>query len=104
MSETEHLTRNGYEKELLHLQTELVYMQEWLIAEGRRLVVLFEGRDTAGKDGAIKRIVTSSGRRTASPTPGGSRPGTRSLAGSRARSRSARCRATASATSSATRS
>ena len=45
-----------YEKELLRLQTELVYMQEWIVAEGKRLVVLFEGRDTAGKGGAIKRI------------------------------------------------
>ena len=31
-------------------------MQEWIVAHGRRLVVLFEGRDTAGKDGVIKRI------------------------------------------------
>jgi polyphosphate kinase 2 len=54
--ETEQLTRRGYEKELLRLQTELVYMQEWIVTEGRKLVVLFEGRDTAGKDGAIKRI------------------------------------------------
>jgi polyphosphate kinase 2 len=52
------LELNGkqYEKELLGLQTELVYMQEWIVAAGRRLVVLFEGRDTAGKDGVIKRI------------------------------------------------
>jgi polyphosphate kinase len=64
MSETEHLSRKGYEKELLRLQTELVYMQEWLVAEGRRLVVLFEGRDTAGKDGAIKRITTYLNPRT----------------------------------------
>jgi polyphosphate kinase 2 len=56
MSKPERLSRGGYEKELLRLQTELVYMQEWLVAEGRRLVVLFEGRDTAGKDGVIKRI------------------------------------------------
>jgi polyphosphate kinase len=56
MSKPEQLSRKGYEKELLHLQTELVYMQEWLVAAGHRLVVVFEGRDTAGKDGAIKRI------------------------------------------------
>jgi len=54
---TSEISRRGYEKELLRLQTELVYMQEWIVAEGRRMVVLFEGRDTAGKDGAIKRII-----------------------------------------------
>ena len=62
-----------YEKELLRLQTELVHLQEWIVAGGRRLVVLFEGRDTAGKDGAIKRIVTFLNPRTcrvvALPTP-----------------------------------
>ena len=51
------LSRKEYEKELLRLQTELVYLQEWIVAEGKRLVVLFEGRDTAGKDGVIKRMV-----------------------------------------------
>jgi polyphosphate kinase len=56
VSGTEQLSRSGYERELLRLQTELVYMQEWIVARGRRLVVVFEGRDTAGKDGAIKRI------------------------------------------------
>src|SRR5450755_4388461 len=45
-----------YDRELLRLQTELVKMQEWLRQEGRRLVVLFEGRDAAGKGGSIKRI------------------------------------------------
>jgi polyphosphate kinase 2 len=62
-----------YEKELLRLQTELVYMQEWIVAEGRRLVVLFEGRDTAGKGGVIKRITAFLNPRTcriaALPTP-----------------------------------
>jgi polyphosphate kinase len=51
------LNRKQYEKELLRLQTELVYLQEWVVAEGKRLVVLFEGRDTAGKDGVIKRLI-----------------------------------------------
>jgi len=45
-----------YEAELLRLQSELVEMQEWIKAEGQRLVVIFEGRDAAGKGGAIKRI------------------------------------------------
>jgi polyphosphate kinase 2 len=58
------LDREGYEKELLRLQTELVFMQEWIVARGRKLVVLFEGRDTAGKDGAIKRITAYLNPRT----------------------------------------
>jgi polyphosphate kinase 2 (PPK2 family) len=41
------LSGKQYEKELLRLQTELVYLQEWVVAGGHRLVVLFEGRDTA---------------------------------------------------------
>jgi polyphosphate kinase 2 len=69
----EQLSEKQYEKELLRLQTELVYLQECIVAEGRRLAVLFEGRDTAGKDGAIKRITTFLNPRTcrvvAVPTP-----------------------------------
>ncbi len=68
------LTNKQYEKELLRLQTELVYMQEWVLANSQRLVVLFEGRDTAGKDGVIRRIVAYLNPRTcrvvAVPTPG----------------------------------
>ena len=45
-----------YEAELLRLQTEFGKLQEWVRASGTRLVVLFEGRDAAGKGGAIKRI------------------------------------------------
>ena len=45
-----------YEKELLRLQGELVKLQEWVRAEGLRLVVVFEGRDAAGKGGTIKRV------------------------------------------------
>jgi polyphosphate kinase 2 len=67
------LTQKGYEKELLRLQAELVFMQEWIVAKGERLVVLFEGRDTAGKDGVIKRIIYYLNPRTcrvvAVPTP-----------------------------------
>jgi polyphosphate kinase 2 len=64
VSEPIELTPKRYEKELLALQTELVYMQEWIVAQRRRLAVLFEGRDTAGKDGAIKRIVAYLNPRT----------------------------------------
>lgn len=48
--------RAAYEEELLRLQTELVKLQEWVRAEGARLVVIFEGRDAAGKGGTIKRV------------------------------------------------
>jgi polyphosphate kinase 2 len=50
------LSKTAYEKELARLQTELVRMQEWIVHTGRRLVVVMEGRDTAGKGGVIKRI------------------------------------------------
>jgi len=46
-----------YEKELERLQIELVGMQQWITATGARVLVIFEGRDAAGKGGAIKRIV-----------------------------------------------
>jgi polyphosphate kinase 2 len=45
-----------YEKELRRLQIELVKLQEWIRQKGLRVVVLFEGRDAAGKGSAIKRI------------------------------------------------
>jgi polyphosphate kinase len=45
-----------YEKELYKLQIELVKLQEWVKAKGKRVVVVFEGRDAAGKGGVITRI------------------------------------------------
>jgi polyphosphate kinase 2 len=53
---TEKLPRKLYEKELLRLQIELVKMADWVKREGARVVVIFEGRDAAGKGGVIKRI------------------------------------------------
>jgi polyphosphate kinase len=50
------LGRKEYEKELARLQGELVRLQEWVVREGLRVCVVFEGRDTAGKGGVIKRI------------------------------------------------
>jgi polyphosphate kinase 2 len=64
VAQPEQLSAKQYEKELLRLQTELVYAQEWIVATSRRLVVLFEGRDTAGKDGVIKRITAYLNPRT----------------------------------------
>ena len=49
----------SYKKELRQLQIELVKLQEWVRHKGLRVVVLFEGRDAAGKGGAIKRITES---------------------------------------------
>jgi polyphosphate kinase len=48
-----------YESELARLQTELVKMQEWIRHKGLKVVVIFEGRDAAGKGGVIKRIMES---------------------------------------------
>jgi len=48
--------KKPYEKELLRLQEELVKMEEWVQTSGARVVVIFEGRDAAGKGGTIKRI------------------------------------------------
>jgi polyphosphate kinase 2 len=50
------LKRSFYEEELLRLQIELVKLQEWIKAKGLKVVVIFEGRDAAGKGGIIKRI------------------------------------------------
>ena len=54
--EPQRLTRQAYEKELQRLQVEVVRLQDWIVHAGLRVVVVFEGRDTAGKGGTIKRI------------------------------------------------
>ena len=51
-----HLSRKTYEDELEELQIELVKLQEWIKHKGLKVVVVFEGRDAAGKGGTIKRI------------------------------------------------
>ena len=53
------ISKDFYEKELVKLQVELVKLQQWIQKEGLRVVVLFEGRDAAGKGGTIKRITQS---------------------------------------------
>jgi polyphosphate kinase len=52
----ERLQKKAYEEELIRLQVELVKMAEWIRDAGARVVVIFEGRDAAGKGGALKRI------------------------------------------------
>ncbi len=51
------LPKAAYERELERLQTDLVTMQRWVTESGARVLVLFEGRDAAGKGGAIKRVM-----------------------------------------------
>lgn len=50
------ITKAYYDKELIRLQEELVALQDWIKHKGLRVAVIFEGRDTAGKGGVIKRI------------------------------------------------
>jgi polyphosphate kinase 2 len=54
--EVARMPRKIYETELFRLQAELVKLQEWVRTEGARLVVVFEGRDAAGKGSTIKRV------------------------------------------------
>jgi polyphosphate kinase 2 len=58
-SEQKNISRKFYEKELAKLQIELVKLQEWIKHQGLQVVVIFEGRDAAGKGGTIKRITHS---------------------------------------------
>jgi len=48
--------RKAYFRELFRLQAELVKLQDWVVATKHKVVILFEGRDAAGKGGVIKRI------------------------------------------------
>src|SRR5215216_1603167 len=53
------IDKKTYKKELARLQVELVKLQEWVRAKKLKVVVVFEGRDAAGKGGVIKRITES---------------------------------------------
>lgn len=55
-SETRKLRNKAYEKQLAVLQAELAHLQAWVKETGARIVIIFEGRDAAGKGGMIKRI------------------------------------------------
>lgn len=50
------LSKSDYEEAIAQLHEELVYLQEWVKNNGLKIVVIFEGRDAAGKGGVIKRI------------------------------------------------
>ena len=52
----ERMPRKDYEKELGKLQVELCHLQEWVKAKGLRVIIVFEGRDAAGKGGTIKAL------------------------------------------------
>jgi polyphosphate kinase len=60
------MKRKDYEKELRKLQVELCRLQEWVKYKGSRIIILFEGRDAAGKGGTIKAITerVTKGRRS----------------------------------------
>jgi polyphosphate kinase 2 len=51
------MKRKKYEEELVKLQTELCLLQQWVVHKGLRVIIVFEGRDTAGKGGTIKAIM-----------------------------------------------
>ena len=55
MDERKSLSKK-YNKTLKELQIELVKLQKWVIQEGKKIAIVFEGRDAAGKGGTIKRI------------------------------------------------
>jgi polyphosphate kinase 2 (PPK2 family) len=51
------MSRRNYEKQKYHLQVELLKLQAWVKETGQKVVILFEGRDAAGKGGTIKRFM-----------------------------------------------
>src|SRR6516164_7667792 len=55
-NEKSKLKRKDYEKSLRELQTELCFSQDWVKKTGERIIVVFEGRDAAGKGGTIRAI------------------------------------------------
>src|SRR6476469_4958951 len=56
-AKNEKMKRKDYEKTLRKLQVELCHLQEWVKAKRLRVIIVFEGRDTAGKGGTIKAIM-----------------------------------------------
>jgi len=56
LTDDDRAVRHSYFQELFRLQSELVKLQDWIVATRQKVVILFEGRDAAGKGGAIKRL------------------------------------------------
>ena len=67
VDERSKLSRKEYEEALRELQTELCSVQDWVKQTGQRIVVVFEGRDAAGKGGTIRAITERVSPRTVSP-------------------------------------
>ncbi len=65
------MKRKAYEKELGKLQVELCHLQEWVKAEKLKVIIIFEGRDAAGKGGTIKALTekVSPGYSVSAPCP-----------------------------------
>jgi polyphosphate kinase len=63
------MRRKEFEKELAKLQVELTRLQTWTQATGARIIVVFEGRDTAGKGGVITARTSPRVRHVALPAP-----------------------------------
>ena len=64
LEQPDRLSRKAYEKKLQKLQVELCYLQDWVRETGARVVIVCEGRDTAGKGGLIKRLTERVSPRT----------------------------------------
>src|SRR5215475_12564910 len=56
VGDTAKMKRKAYEQELRKLQVELCHLQDWVKKTGARIIVVFEGRDAAGKGGTIKAV------------------------------------------------
>ena len=66
---SDKITRKQFEKELGKLQVELTRLQTWVKDKGARVIMVFEGRDTAGKGGVISRITARRARASSDTWP-----------------------------------
>jgi polyphosphate kinase 2 (PPK2 family) len=65
--EAKKARNRAYEDKLAHLQVEIAHLQAWVKASGARIVIIFEGRDAAGKGGVIRRLTERVSPRVAGP-------------------------------------
>jgi polyphosphate kinase 2 (PPK2 family) len=80
------MKRKVYEKELHELQVELCRSQDWVKETGERIIILFEGRDAAGKGGTIKAITERVSPQASMPTMHGASTSKKAITWQRARS------------------